>query len=263
MDHTPGISLNKYISDRGICSRREATRMIASGKVTINGMVARPGNRVFSGDMVCLEGEEIGKKPKRVYIILNKPEGIVCTTDTREPENIIDFIGLDIRLFPVGRLDKASRGLILLTNDGDIVNKILRAGNNHVKVYQVKVDKSIDESFLEKMRSGIPILGTVTKKCKVTKIGDKEFEIVLTQGLNRQIRRMCEYLGYRVRRLERIKMMNLEIRRLRLGEWRYLKKAEIEELKYLIRESSGTMEQSFDSNRKSGYSKRKYNKSKK
>ena len=193
------INLNKYISSTGICSRREAERFINEGRVTINGKPTQLGNRVHEGDVVKIDGKPLKAKPKTIYIALNKPVGIVCTTDSKERKNIVKFVGHPQRLFPIGRLDKPSEGLIFLTNDGDIVNKILRAGNNHEKEYIVSVDKPFDERFIKRMSNGIPILGTVTKKCNVERINDTTFKIVLVQGLNRQIRRMCEYLGYEVK----------------------------------------------------------------
>lgn len=190
--------LNKYLSEAGYCSRRVADKLIEEGRVTLNGIVPEMGTKVAPNDIVEVDGEQIfNTKVKRTYIAFNKPVGIVCTTDTRvEKNNIIDYINYPTRIFPIGRLDKDSEGLILLTDDGDIVNKILRASNNHEKEYIVSVDKPISQTFVERMSSGVPILNTTTKQCKVKKISQKTFKIVLTQGLNRQIRRMCEYLGY-------------------------------------------------------------------
>lgn len=221
------ISLNKYISDTGLCSRREANKLIEQGKVTLNGKVAQLGNRVEQGDEVKLNGKLIGKKPKTVFIMLHKPRGIICTTDTREPKNIIDFIDHHERIFPIGRIDKPSEGLIFLTNDGNIVNKILRAENKHEKEYIVRVDKPITDQFLKKMSSGIPILGTITKKCKVEQINKVVFRIILTQGLNRQIRRMCEYLDYDVKSLKRVRIMNIKLGKLAPGQWRNLTQQEM------------------------------------
>ena len=194
--------INKYLSEVGYCSRRAADQLIEEGKVTINGKVPEMGTKVEDGDEVRVNGKllAVPAKQKHVYLAFNKPVGIVCTTDTRvEPDNIIDYINYPKRIFPIGRLDKPSEGLIFLTNDGDIVNKILRARNNHEKEYIVTVNQPITKDFITKMRSGVPILDTVTKKCVVKQLGPKKFKIILTQGLNRQIRRMCEYLGYRVR----------------------------------------------------------------
>lgn len=235
------ISLNKYISSTGICSRREADQMIKDGHVSINGEIAKTGNRVFEGDIVKIKGKLLKSKPKAVYIAYNKPVGIVSTTDSKEPKNIIKSINYPQRLFPVGRLDKQSQGLIFLTNDGDIVNKILRAGNNHEKEYIVSVRQKIDDQFINRMSNGIPILGTVTKKCKVQKINDFTFKIILVQGLNRQIRRMCEYLGYDVTKLKRIRIMHITLGNLKPGEWRAFTQKEINTIQKLIAVSSKTV----------------------
>jgi 23S rRNA pseudouridine2604 synthase len=234
------ISLNKYISNTGICSRRGANQLIADKKVKINGNLAELGNRVFPGDDVTIDNKPLKSAPKSIYVALNKPIGIVCTTDKKERKNIVDFINHKERLFPIGRLDKPSQGLIFLTNDGDIVNKILRAGNSHEKEYVVRVDKIIDQKFISQMASGIPMLGTVTKKCKVSKINKTVFKITLTQGLNRQIRRMCEYLGYDVKTLKRTRIMNVELGKLKVGEWRYLTKNEITQINSMVSDSSKT-----------------------
>jgi 23S rRNA pseudouridine2604 synthase len=227
---TDSISLNKYISSTGICSRREADTWIEAGRVRLNGEVARKGNRVSPGDQVTLDGHPLGERPPTVYLALHKPAGITSTTDQRDPDNIIDFVNYPERIFPIGRLDKASTGLILLTNDGDIVNEILREENDHEKEYFVTVDKPVTPEFLKRMRSGVPILGTVTKHCAVRQKGKRAFEIILTQGLNRQIRRMCEALGYQVRTLKRVRIMHIHLGKLRPGEWRELTAAEIEGL---------------------------------
>jgi 23S rRNA pseudouridine2604 synthase len=246
---SPGTSLNKYISDRGICSRREADQWIEEGRVAINGIIARKGNRVLEGDEVLLDGKPLGSKRQALYLLLNKPRGIVCTTDRREPNNVIDFIQHPERLFPVGRLDKASEGLLLLTNDGDIVNKILRAGNKHEKEYLVTVKQKITENFIMRMSSGIPILGTMTLPCRVEALTPYSFRIVLIQGLNRQIRRMCEYLGYEVSRLQRIRIMQLELGSLPIGSWRLLKPWEIAEIQKKMANSSKTPFPSLDPNK--------------
>lgn len=230
-------SLNKYISDSGYCSRREADAIIKEGRVTINGVLANTGNRVAEGDIVLLDGKEIKEKPKPVYIALHKPVGIICTTDRRVEGNIIDYMDYPERIFPIGRLDKPSEGLILLTNDGNIVNKILRASNHHEKEYVVEVNKPITQSFVRQMGAGVPILDTITKKCKVEKLGRYRFKIILTQGLNRQIRRMCEHLGYRVTKLKRIRIMNIKLARLGTGDWRYLTRHEIDQLQSLLSNS--------------------------
>lgn len=234
------ISINKYISSTGICSRREADRRIEAGRVTINGKIAVKGNRVAPGDTVFLDGKPLKSRPPEIYIALNKPPGIVSTTDTREPANIIRFVNHPQRLFHIGRLDKDSQGLILLTNNGDIVNKILRAGNRHEKEYVVTVDKNITSRFLINMRKGVHILGTVTKKCKVDKLSARQFRIVLVEGMNRQIRRMCEHLGYQVRELERIRIMHITLEGLKTGDWRELTAEEIKQLKELLSDSSQT-----------------------
>lgn len=227
----PSISLNKFISSTGICSRREADRMIEAGRVQLNGTTAKKGNRVNSGDEVLLDGAPLKARPKAVYLALHKPPGITCTTDRKDKSNIIDFLNYPERIFHIGRLDKASTGLIFLTNDGDIVNEILREQNEHEKEYIVTVNKPINASFVRRMSEGIPILGTVTKKCQVEKIGRQAFRIVLTQGLNRQIRRMCDYLGYDVVTLKRVRIMNVHLGGLKPGQWRYLTDEELKELR--------------------------------
>lgn len=225
-----GVSVNKFISQTGICSRREADEWIRKGRVKINNQVAKLGNRVMEGDEVRLDGNILSQQEKDIYIILNKPRGIICTTDLREPKNIISFMDHPERIFPVGRLDKASEGLILLTNNGDIVNKILRAGNNHDKVYIVTVNKPLDQSFKANMEKGVPILGTITKPCKVEILSKRKFKITLIQGLNRQIRRMCEHLGYEVKQLKRTRIMHLRLGKLPIGAWRSLTKHETKSL---------------------------------
>lgn len=249
-DNDNSISLNKYISQTGICSRREADALIREGRVTLNGQATRPGNRVSEGDEVRIDGKPLKAKPKPLYIAFNKPVGIVCTTDSKEPRNIVKYIGHPQRLFPIGRLDKPSEGLIFLTNDGDIVNKILRAGNEHEKEYVVSTKEPITPDFVRKMSNGIPILGTVTQKCAVEKIGSHTFRIILTQGLNRQIRRMCEYLGYEVSRLQRVRIMNVNLGKLKVGEWRELRPQEIAEIMRMVARSTKTEEASRDPRRK-------------
>lgn len=237
------IRINKYLSEMGYCSRRAADKLLEEGRITINGVIPELGTKVSDEDLVEVDGKAI-RKPQEdhVYIAFNKPIGIVCTTDThREKNNIVDYINHPKRIFPIGRLDKPSEGLILLTSDGDIVNKILRARNNHEKEYLVRVDKPINPKFLEKMRSGVPILDTVTKKCEVEKIDDMTFRIVLTQGLNRQIRRMCEFLGYEVKKLKRIRIMNIKLD-LPVGKWRDLTQEEFSKLSLLLEDSSKTNE---------------------
>ncbi|WP_410479473.1 23S rRNA pseudouridine(2604) synthase RluF [Polaribacter sp. HL-MS24] len=227
-----------------MCSRREAEKYISEGRVTINGKATQLGNRVGKKDVVKLDGRLVVPVNATLYIALNKPVGIVSTTDEREPDNIIQYINYPERLFPIGRLDKPSEGLIFLTNDGDIVNKILRAGNNHEKEYFVSVNKTITEDFIQKIGNGIPILGTVTKKCLIEKVSDKIFKIILTQGLNRQIRRMCEYLDYEVTKLKRTRIMNVELGYLQTGDWRELTDEEMSEINAMIATSSKTEEAS-------------------
>lgn len=235
--------INKYLSELGFCSRRAADKLIEQGRVTINGKVPEMGTKITEGDEVRVDGKQISaSSDKAVYIAFNKPIGIVCTTDTRvEKDNIIDYINYPTRIFPIGRLDKPSEGLIFLTNDGDIVNKILRARNNHEKEYVVRVDKPITEDFLKQMRNGVPILDTVTRKCKVEQISKGTFKIILTQGLNRQIRRMCEHLGYEVLKLKRTRIMNVELD-VPVGQYRDLTKEELDELNRLVADSAKTFD---------------------
>jgi len=233
-------SLNKYISETGFCSRREADELIEQCRVTINGKDAFKGNRVGEKDVVLIDGEPLKKKKAAVYIMLNKPKGVTCTTDQKDKTNIIDFVNFKTRIFPIGRLDKRSEGLIFLTNDGNIVNKILRAGNQHEKEYMVSVNKPIDIDFINRMRSGVRILGTVTQKCFVKKETDRRFRIILTQGLNRQIRRMCEALDYEVESLQRIRIMNIQLTGLPVGKWRYFTPAEMETIHAMVANSSKT-----------------------
>lgn len=239
------ISLNKFISATGICSRREADQWIKDGRVTINDEPTQPGNRVNEGDVVCIDGKPLQDKPAPIYIAFNKPIGIVCTSDTKERKNIVDYINHPQRLFPIGRLDKASQGLIFLTNDGDIVNKILRAGNNHQKEYIVRVKEKLTPMFIQKMGNGLPILDTITKKCTVEYINDYTFRIILTEGLNRQIRRMCEHLGYEVATLKRVRIMNVKLGTMKVGEWRELKTREIDYIHKLVSGSVKTEEASL------------------
>jgi 23S rRNA pseudouridine2604 synthase len=230
MPNDSSTSINKFIAGTGLCSRREADKLLDAGRVTLNGEVARKGNRVAEGDDVSVDGKSLTTKPGAVYLALHKPPGITCTTDQRDKTNIIDFVSYPERIFPIGRLDKPSTGLILLTNDGDIVNKILRVENAHDKEYIVTVDKPINKEFIRRMAGGLPILDRVTKKCEVEKLGKQRFRIILTQGLNRQIRRMCEYLGYEVRTLKRTRIMNVRLDELPVGEWRELRADELEVL---------------------------------
>lgn len=234
--------INKYLSEVGYCSRRAADKLIEQGRVTVNGAVPEMGTKITATDEIRVNGELVGKpKEKFTYLAFNKPVGIVCTTDTGvEKDNIIDFINYPKRIFPIGRLDKPSEGLIFMTDDGDIVNKILRARNNHEKEYIVAVNKPVTSDFLRKMSSGIPILDTVTKPCKVEKIDKNTFRIILTQGLNRQIRRMCEHLEYRVKRLQRVRIMNIELD-VEIGKWRHLSDNELQEINRLVAESGKTV----------------------
>lgn len=231
--------INKFLSEVGYCSRREADKLIAAGRVTINGQVPEMGTKISPSDQVEVDGKSItNDKDGFVYLAFNKPIGIVCTTDTRlEKDNIIDFINYPKRIFPIGRLDKPSEGLILLTDDGDIVNKILRGSNNHDKEYIVTVDKPISQTFIERMSKGVPILDRVTKECVVKKLGTYEFKIILTQGLNRQIRRMCEYLDYEVQTLKRVRIMNIKLD-MPVGTYRELTPEEFKQLNDLLEDSS-------------------------
>ena len=236
--------INKYLSEVGYCSRRVADSLIEEGKVTINGEIPEMGTKVEDGDQVEVEGQRIEKSTKheKIYLVFNKPAGIVCTTDRRvESDNIIDFIKYPTRIFPIGRLDKPSEGLIFLTNDGDIVNKILRARNNHEKEYIVSVNRPINRDFIQSMSNGVEILDTITKNCFVKQLGPKTFRIILTQGLNRQIRRMCESLGFRVKSLKRVRIMNIKLD-VSTGESREFTKEELFELNELLKNSSKTFD---------------------
>jgi 23S rRNA pseudouridine2604 synthase len=232
--------LNKFIRETGVCSRREADKYIEEGRVTVNGKTPELGTKVSVEDDVRIDGNPINKKEAAIYIAFNKPAGIICTTERDIKHNIIDYINYPTRIFPIGRLDRASEGLIFLTNDGDIVNKILRAGNNHEKEYLVTVDKSITETFIRRMGNGIPILETVTKKCFVEQTGKFQFRIILTQGMNRQIRKMCSFLEYEVKSLRRFRIMNITLEGLKEGSWREFTKQEIETVEKLISNSSKT-----------------------
>jgi 23S rRNA pseudouridine2604 synthase len=232
-------SLNKFIAETGVCSRRQADILIDEGRVSINDVTARKGNRVEAGDIVRLDGKEISAvSVKRIYLAFHKPVGVTCTTDKTDPDNIIDYIDFPERIFPIGRLDKMSEGLLLLTNDGDIVNKILRSRNNHEKEYIVRVNKMIIPEFLENMANGVPVLDTVTKPCFVERLDDNTFRIILTQGLNRQIRRMCAHLGYHVQKLKRVRIMFIELGDLPVRHWRYLTEQEMEKMNQWLQHSS-------------------------
>lgn len=243
-DKSKGIRINKYIGESGICSRREADRLIEQGRVSINGKTAEIGSVVYEGDSVKINGKPLKQRDPLVYIALNKPPGIICTTERGVRDNIIDFMNYPRRIFPIGRLDKESEGLIFLTNDGDIVNKILRAGNNHEKEYIVTVDRPITDEFIRGMSGGVSILGTVTKKCRVEKLSRYVFKIILVEGMNRQIRRMCEVFGYGVVNLKRIRIMNVRLENLPSGGWRYLTKSELDTINKLVRGSIKTEEAS-------------------
>ena len=229
-----GKRLNKFIADSGYCSRREADRLIQEGRVTIDGRVGALGDKVLPGMQVVCDGHALSGQGEKVYIILNKPRGIVCTADPREPMNVVDYVGYPIRIFPVGRLDKDSEGLLLLTSDGEIVNRLLRAAGGHEKEYEVEVDKPLTREFMERMMSGVEILGTTTLPCRLRRTGARSFNLVLVQGLNRQIRRMCEALGYRVMSLTRVRIMNITLGSLKPGHWRDLTAQELVGLKKML-----------------------------
>ncbi len=234
-----GVRINKYLSDAGLCSRREADVFVERGQVTVDGVKAENGTKVLPGQEVVFCGKKVTRDDNQVLIAFYKPVGIVCTTDTRrEPDNVIDYIKYPKRIYPIGRLDKDSEGLLLLTNDGDIVNKILRAGNRHEKEYEVTVNKPVTPEFLRGMAGGVPILDTVTKKCKIEPTGKNSFRIILTQGLNRQIRRMCEYFDYRVVSLRRVRIMHIRLGNLKVGEYRHLTTAERDELREVLKNST-------------------------
>lgn len=222
--------LNKFIADSGYCSRREADRLIEEGRVRIDGRVGMLGDRITDGMIVTVDGKSLTGQGEKVYLLLNKPVGIVCTADPREPMNVVDYLNYPVRIFPVGRLDKNSEGLLLLTSDGEIVNRLLRAAGGHEKEYEVTLDRPVTAEFLQKMAAGVPILDTVTLPCKVRRTGERSFNIILIQGLNRQIRRMCEALGCNVVKLRRIRIMNLKLDKLQPGQWRELTKEELDGL---------------------------------
>lgn len=232
------VRLNKYLSDSGFCSRREADRLIEAGEVTVDGRRAEMGERIRTSQQVMVGGKPVKPDEKMILIAVNKPVGIVCTTAKSDPDNIVDFMGFKERIYPVGRLDKDSEGLLLMTNNGDIVNKMMRAGNMHEKEYLVTVNKVVTADFIKRMSEGVPILDTVTRKCEVEATGKYTFRIVLTQGLNRQIRRMCEYFGYRVTKLKRIRIMNIHLGKLRTGGYRNVTDAELKTLYAMIESSS-------------------------
>ena len=234
-----GIRINKFLSEAGVCSRREADRQIEQGNVYIGEEQATTGSKVLPGQKVFYMGVEVKKEEEEILLAMNKPVGIVCTAEKREKNNVIDFLHYPKRVYPIGRLDKDSQGLLLLTNQGDLVNRMMRAGNYHEKEYLVTVNKQVSESFLRGLAGGVPLveLGTTTRKCKVEYVGKKQFRIILTQGLNRQIRRMCEYFGYRVEKLERLRIMNIELGDLKPGECRPVTKEELAGLKKSLEKS--------------------------
>jgi 23S rRNA pseudouridine2604 synthase len=234
-----GIQINKYISNSGFCSRREADKLVDDARVTINDDIALPTSRVQAGDVVAIDGEKIKSKQRPIYIALNKPVGVTSTTDMSDKTNIIRFMNHPKRIFPVGRLDKDSEGLILLTNDGDIVNKILRSSNNNEKEYVVSVDKELTHEMIKQMGTGVRILGEVTKPCYIRQEGQRRFRIILKQGLNRQIRRMCETFGYKVKTLKRIRIMHIHLGTLPTGKWRYLTPQEMDELEKALEQAKG------------------------
>ena len=233
-DIKEGIRVNKYLSDCGICSRRQADRLVEEGRIQVNGEVAVMGTKVFENDVVKYDNKVISKENELILLAMNKPRGITCTAQKEDPDNIVDFLNYPKRVYPIGRLDKDSEGLILLTNDGSIVNKILKASTFHEKEYIVTVNKPITLKFLEGMREGVPILDTVTRKCEVTQVNKFTFNIILTQGLNRQIRRMCEYFGFRVVTLQRVRIMNIKLGKLKVGTWRKVTEQELKDLYKLI-----------------------------
>lgn len=230
------MRLNKFLSEAGLCSRREADRLVEAGRVTVNGKPASSGMQVEDSDQVCLDGNQVKPQERKVLLLFYKPKGIECTANLQVKKNVISYIQYPIRVYYAGRLDKDSEGLLLLTNQGDLVNEIMKAGNFHEKEYLVTVDRPVTEEFLQKIRTGVLVLGTITRPCVAEKRGEYEFQIVLTQGLNRQIRRMCSYLGYEVKKLKRTRIMNLTLENLKVGEYREASKAEVQELKRQIEE---------------------------
>lgn len=234
MGQNEPMRLNKYLSDSGCCSRREADRLVEQGKVLIDGEVAILGQKVMPDQNIIVNGKPLKREEERILIAFNKPRGIVCTTSKKEKDNIVDYLNFDKRIYPVGRLDKDSEGLILLTNKGDIVDKILRGSNYHEKEYVVTVNKKLTKEFMEGMQAGVPILDTVTRPCTLYPVNDRTFRIIISQGLNRQIRRMCEYFGYRVQKLKRVRIMNIQLSHLKTGEYRNISNAEWKQLNELL-----------------------------
>ena len=234
------MRLNKYLSDAGVCSRREADRLVEEGKILVDGVQATLGMQVTAEQEILVNGKKVEREEKKLLLVFHKPRGVECTTSPKVKNNVISYIGYPIRVYYVGRLDKDSEGLLLLTNEGELVNKIMRAGNCHEKEYVVTVDKPITREFIQKMKNGVPVLGTVTRKCQVFQTGKRTFQIILTQGMNRQIRRMCEYLGYRVKRLKRVRVMNICLGDLPVGKYREATAEEMQVLREMIRDSSET-----------------------
>ena len=234
------MRLNKYLSDAGVCSRREADRLVEEGKILVDGVQATLGMQVTAEQEILVNGKKVEREEKKILLVVHKPRGVECTTSPKVKNNVISYIGYPIRVYYVGRLDKDSEGLLLLTNEGELVNKIMRAGNCHEKEYVVTVDKPITREFIQKMKNGVPVLGTVTRKCQVFQTGKRTFQIILTQGMNRQIRRMCEYLGYRVKRLKRVRVMNICLGDLPVGKYREATAEEMQVLREMIRDSSET-----------------------
>ena len=234
------MRLNKYLSDAGVCSRREADRLVEEGKTLVDGVHATLGMQVTAEQEILVNGKKVEREEKKILLVFHKPRGVECTTSPKVKNNVISYIGYPIRVYYVGRLDKDSEGLLLLTNEGELVNKIMRAGNCHEKEYVVTVDKPITREFIQKMKNGVPVLGTVTRKCQVFQTGKRTFQIILTQGMNRQIRRMCEYLGYRVKRLKRVRVMNICLGDLPVGKYREATAEEMQVLREMIRDSSET-----------------------
>lgn len=234
------MRLNKYLSDAGVCSRREADRLADAGRITVNGKKVSPGLQVSEEDEICIDGKKVIREEKKVLLVFHKPRGIECTANPDVKKNVISYINYPIRVYYIGRLDKDSEGLLLLTNQGELVNKMMRSGNRHEKEYVVTVNKPVTKEFIQKMQNGVPILGTKTRKCRIVQTGEKSFRIILTQGLNRQIRRMCRYFGYEVKRLKRIRVMNIELGDLPEGKYREATAQELEALQEMIKDSSET-----------------------
>ena len=246
------MRLNKFLSDAGVCSRREADRLVESGRVSIDGKPAMLGSQVEEHNRICIDGKEIQRQERKVLLLFHKPRGIECTADMRVKKNVISYVNYPLRVYYAGRLDKDSEGLLLLTNQGDLVQELMKAGNFHEKEYVVTVNKPVTEEFMRKIREGVPILGTVTRKCLAERVGNTEFRIVLTQGVNRQIRRTCEYLGYEVKRLKRVRIMNLELGELPVGQYREATQEELSELHKLLEKSQKSRQEGREKERYAG-----------